>query len=56
VGYADDENGLSEYFEVIDDSANLTHQEHDAISFPKGKYKKVIQVEYTPQEIRNVAD
>jgi hypothetical protein len=56
VGYADDENGLSEYFEVIDDSANLTHQEHDTITFPKGTYKKVIQVEYTPQEIRNVAD
>lgn len=56
VGYADDVNGLSEYFEVIDDSANLTHQEHDTISFPKGKYKRVIQVEYTPQQIRNVAD
>lgn len=56
VGYADDENGLAEYVEVNGDSANLTHQEHDTITLPKGKYRKIIQVEYTPEAIRNVAD
>jgi len=56
VGYADDENNLTEYFEVINDEASLTHQEHDTIKIPKGKYRKVIQVEYTPESIKNVAD
>jgi hypothetical protein len=56
VGYSNNENSLSDYFEVEEESANLTHQEHDTITLPKGKYRKVIQVEYTPQEIRNVAD
>ena len=56
IGYADDENSLAEYVEVDSDSADLTHQEHDTISLPKGKYRKIIQVEYTPEAIRNVAD
>ena len=56
VGFADDETALADYFEVTDESASLTHQEHDTVTLPKGKYRKVIQVEYTPEEIRNVAD
>jgi hypothetical protein len=56
VGYADDSDALADYFEVNDESADLTHQEHDTITLPKGKYRKVIQVEYTPEAIRNVAD
>lgn len=56
IGYADDEKALAEYFEIKGASADLTHQEHDTITIPKGKYRKIIQVEYTPQEIRNVAD
>jgi len=56
VGFADDETGLADYFEVTGESADLTHQEHDTITLPKGKYRKVIQVEYTPEAIRNVAD
>ena len=56
VGYADDEANLAEYFEVNSDTAELTHQEHDTIVIPKGKYRSVIQSEYTPEAIRNVAD
>ena len=56
IGYADNETALADYFEVQNESADLTHQEHDTISLPKGKYRKVIQVEYTPEAIRNVAD
>lgn len=56
VGFAEKDDDLADYFEVTSNSADLTHQEHDTISLPKGKYRKVIQVEYTPQEIRNVAD
>ena len=36
--------------------SNLTHQEHDTITLPKGKYKITIQREYSPEEIRNVRD
>jgi hypothetical protein len=56
VGFAEDETALADYFEITDESANLTHQEHDTITLPKGKYRKTIQVEYTPEAIRNVAD
>lgn len=56
VGFANAEEDLAEYFSVESESADLTHQEHDTITIPKGSYKKIIQVEYTPAEIRNVAD
>jgi hypothetical protein len=56
IGFADNETELTEYFSVESESANLTHQEHDTISLPQGNYRKVIQVEYTPAELRNVAD
>jgi hypothetical protein len=57
VGYAEkDENGLASFFEVTKDVATLTHQEHEAIELPKGTYESSIQVEYTPQAIRRVAD
>lgn len=55
VCYAENENSLADFFEIKTE-ANLVHQEHDAITLPKGKYRKVIQVEYTPAGIRNVAD
>lgn len=41
--------------DVINDSV-LTHQEHAPIEVPKGKYKRIIQREYTPEGIVNVAD
>lgn len=56
VGFADDENGVAEYLQVEDSVADLVHQEHDVIELPAGKYRSVIQSEYTPEAIRNVAD
>ena len=38
------------------EGAVLRHEEHDAIPLPAGDYRVVQQVEYTPEEIRNVAD
>lgn len=55
-GFAENENGLADYVNVTADTADLTHQEHDTITLPKGKYRKIIQVEYTPEALRNVAD
>lgn len=34
----------------------LTHQEHGPIETPAGTYQKTPQVEYTPEELRIVAD
>lgn len=56
VGYGDNIDSLVDYFEVTAEEAILTHQEHDPISLPKGKYRKIIQVEYSPGAIRNVTD
>lgn len=36
--------------------AFLRHEEHGAIFVPGGKYRVIRQREYTPEEIRNVAD
>jgi hypothetical protein len=55
IGYADEEDQLAEYFEVFE-NAELTHQEHDAITFRPGKYRNVIQVQYTPEALVRVAD
>ena len=55
VGYADDEDQLAEYFEVFE-NADLTHQEHDTITFSPRKYRSVIQVQYTPAALVRVAD
>lgn len=56
VGFADDEQALAQFIEVTGKGADLTHQEHETISIPAGKYRSVIQSEYTPEAIRNVAD
>ncbi len=55
VGFAEVETALAKYIEVKE-SAVLTHQEHDPITLPKGVYKAVIQKEYEPGQLRNVAD
>jgi len=34
----------------------LTHQEHATIMLPPGQYERRIQREYSPEQIRNVAD
>lgn len=56
VGYAVQEEQLVSYIEVTEDVAHLTHQEHSTIDIPKGKYKVVKQVEFTPKGIKNVQD
>jgi len=53
--FADDEEAsLGQYFESS--GATITHQEHNPISVPSGKYRSIIQSEYSPEAIRNVAD
>ena len=45
------------YLHVPDGSqAALTHEEHTAHAIPPGVYLLPTQVEYTPQELRRVAD
>jgi len=56
VGYGESATSLADYFEVTGESATLTHQEHDPITIKTGKYRKVIQTEYTPEELKNVVD
>lgn len=36
--------------------ADLKHEEHGTITLPAGHYERVIQREYSPEAIRNVAD
>lgn len=57
VGFAGKPDDLVMFFEVTNpDGGALTHQEHETIVIPPGKYESVRQTEYTPQELRNVAD
>lgn len=44
------------YVEVAEAIAALTHEEHKPILLEPGVYKVGIQREYSPQEIRRVAD
>ena len=55
VGYADEEEGLAEFIDV-NTEVEIQHQEHETIVLPPGKYRSVIQSEYTPSAVRNVAD
>ena len=43
------------YLEILK-TVNLSHEEHSTISIPQGKYKVIIQKEYTPDGYRNVYD
>lgn len=38
------------------EGATFVHEEHGPITLPPGDYAVTIQREYTPEEIRNVAD
>lgn len=40
----------------LQDKAELRHEEHGSVHLPAGNYQVVIQREYTPQGLRNVAD
>jgi hypothetical protein len=47
--------GLEMYLRVLRETP-VEHEEHDAITLPPGDYRVTRQREYTPEEIRNVAD
>jgi hypothetical protein len=44
------------FLKVVAPQATLVHQEHKPITLPRGTYRVWIQREYTPAEIRRVAD
>lgn len=44
------------FLHVEGDGCVLTHEEHGKISIPPGDYMSYIQGEYSPEELRNVAD
>lgn len=50
-----DQDGGAMFLSLIRDSV-LTHQEHAPIDLDAGIYKVTIQREYSPEEIRRVAD
>ena len=45
-----------EQFVSVKSHTAVVHQEHAPIDLPPGKYSILRQKEYTPQQIRNVAD
>lgn len=49
-----DEGGVM-YLEVESDT-EVTHQEHNTLTLPPGVYRITHQREYSPEEIRRVAD
>lgn len=48
------ENGL--YLRVGEEGVRIVHEEHAPIELAPGNYEVEIQREYSPAEIRNVAD
>ncbi len=49
--------GDGAFLSVTDNGGvSIVHQEHGTVEIPKGDYRVTIQREYTPEEIRNVAD
>ena len=54
VRFRDAEGGT--YLSVKDAPAPLTHEEHTRVDIAVGNYLVVIQSEYTPAAMRNVAD
>lgn len=49
------ESGVT-YLEIRAAVAMLQHQEHATVEIPRGTYRVTRQREYTPEEVRNVAD
>ena len=48
-----DGTGLTHKFE---NGVSIIHEEHSTIKLPPGNFEIVQQKEYSPEEIRNVAD
>lgn len=46
----------AERFLQVMESTSLKHEEHSPINLDPGIYHIAIQTEYTPEELRNVAD
>lgn len=44
------------YFSITGSNSLLVHETHDPIKLERGHYKSWIQREYSPEEIRAVAD
>ena len=40
----------------VKEAVDLQHEEHGTITLPTGNYERVLQREYSPEELRNVAD
>lgn len=47
---------VTRFLSVGEAGATLSHEEHAPIKLPAGAYRVVLQREYSPEEIRNVAD
>jgi len=48
---------LAQFIKITDGApVSLVHEEHGPIAFDPGTYKKIQQVEYSPEEIRRVED
>lgn len=57
IGFADDEEAVTcQYVRVTDDQSVLKHEEHEPITFPKGDYESLKQVEDSEEEVRAVQD
>lgn len=50
------EVGNNLYLRVGEEGVRIVHDEHSPVYIPPGNYEVEIQREYTPEEIRNVAD
>lgn len=50
------ETGDGARFLRVTHEAELRHEEHDTVTIPPGRYRVIRQREYSPEEIRNVAD
>lgn len=51
------ERGEGLYLNVTaDGGVSIVHEDHDTVVLPTGNYEVVRQREYSPEEIRNVAD
>lgn len=44
------------FLSVTEEGISIVHEEHSPISLPLGDYKVIRQRQYSPGEIRNVAD
>jgi len=50
------ESGGVLFLKVVNETATLIHEEHLPIILPRGLYRIWRQREYTPQQIRQIAD